>query len=407
MPVVEAELFECPLAPDAVLYAAPCRSQAGQRDLALSLPSRAGGDERIRIGLVHGSTFDIDGCQMNFPIVRDAAIQRGLDYLAIGDTHSFREVPPGARPPTVYPSAPEPTCFGETDAGYVAVVFVTRQRRAIIQREPVAQWVWEEVSCRSLAELRALRNGADRRRHVLRLAVDMCLPAAEYEEAEAILRELKGTDALRGRVGIMHVDRSRLVLDTRNIEDAFPDLPDVLRVAAECLKAMEKGEQAKVARQALMHHYRSVREASWHMRLIRITVDTFQCIEHPEVDLGPRLNVLYGPNDLGKSSLAAAIRTVLLLPHGSAAYEQLLSWHSASGGRGQRSRKRQVGWPRSHAAAHASFTASAGPEWTQRSTPPSTTVAPSGKLCPSATVMRSGPREDATAERHGRPSDKR
>jgi len=40
--------------------------------------------------------------------------------------------------------------------------------------------------------------------------------------------------------------------------------------------------------------------------------------------------VLYGPNDLGKSSLAAAIRNVLLLPHGSAAHDQLVSWHSGA-----------------------------------------------------------------------------
>src|SRR5262249_45941984 len=131
--VVDRDEFEHVLSPDAVLYSAPCRSQAGQKDLALSLPGRAAGDERIRIGLVHGSTFDIDGCQMNFPIARDAVLQRGFDYLAIGDTHNFREVPPGARAPTVYPGAPEPTTFAEVDAGYVAVVFVTRRRRAIVR----------------------------------------------------------------------------------------------------------------------------------------------------------------------------------------------------------------------------------------------------------------------------------
>ena len=64
------------------------------------------------------------------------------------------------------------------------------------------------------------------------------------------------------------------------------------------------------------------------MRLIRIVVDAFQCIRHAEVDLAPGLNVLYGPNDLGKSSLAAAIRNVLLLPHTSASAEELASWHS-------------------------------------------------------------------------------
>lgn len=259
--VVDGDPFEHQLTADAVLYAAPCRSQAGQRDLALSLPARSPGDERIRIGLVHGSTFDMEGCQTNFPIARDAAIQRGLDYLAIGDTHSFRHVPPGAKVPTVYPSAPEPTCFGEADAGYVAVVFVTRQRRAIVRQERVAHWTWEEVTCRSLADLRALRDGGDRRRHVLRLTLEMRLPAAEYEEADAILRELKGTDAVHGRVGILEVERGGLELDTRNIEEAFGTLPDALRVTVERLKAMESGPQAEVARQALMHLYRGVREA--------------------------------------------------------------------------------------------------------------------------------------------------
>jgi DNA repair exonuclease SbcCD nuclease subunit len=52
----------------------------------------------------------------------DTAQRRGLSYLAIGDTHAFRELPPKANP-TVYPGAPEATKFGEFDAGFVAVVF--------------------------------------------------------------------------------------------------------------------------------------------------------------------------------------------------------------------------------------------------------------------------------------------
>src|SRR2546422_7980762 len=64
------------------------------------------------------------------------------------------------------------------------------------------------------------------------------------------------------------------------------------------------------------------------MQLVKVTVSAFQCIEQADVDFGPGLNVLYGPNDLGKSSLASAIRAVLLLPHGSSAHEALVSWHS-------------------------------------------------------------------------------
>lgn len=126
----------------------------------------------------------------------------------------------------------------------------------------VAHWTWDEATCRSLADLRALRDGGDHSRHVLRLTIDMRVPAAEYEEAEAILRELKGTDALHGRVGVLQLDRSRLALDSAHIDDAFAELPDVLRAAAARLKALEHGDGAEIAQQALMHLYRSVRQAS-------------------------------------------------------------------------------------------------------------------------------------------------
>ena len=115
--VVDRDDFSFELTPDAILYASPCRSRAGEHDLAMALPAREAGDTRLRIGCVHGCTFDIAGYQTNFPICRDAGVQRGLDYLAIGDTHSFRDVTDGLPVPTVYPGAPEPTNFDEPGAG--------------------------------------------------------------------------------------------------------------------------------------------------------------------------------------------------------------------------------------------------------------------------------------------------
>ncbi len=63
------------------------------------------------------------------------------------------------------------------------------------------------------------------------------------------------------------------------------------------------------------------------MRLVKLSVQRFQCIESAELELGPHLNVLYGPNDLGKSSLAWAIRAVLLLQHGSSHAARFSSWY--------------------------------------------------------------------------------
>ena len=95
---------------------------------------------------VHGQTFDIEGHQTNFPIRRDAGVQRGLDYLAIGDTHSFRDVTGGLPVPTVYPGAPEATSFDEATAGNVALVALFRHgRRPRVDAEPVAFWRWRTL----------------------------------------------------------------------------------------------------------------------------------------------------------------------------------------------------------------------------------------------------------------------
>jgi DNA repair exonuclease SbcCD nuclease subunit len=101
----DQDLCTFELRSDVVLFAVPCRSKAGQKDPCQSIPVREENDRRVRIGLVHGSTFDWGkDWQVNFPIGRDSAVERGLDYLAIGDTHSFRYVPPDRlKPPPIYP----------------------------------------------------------------------------------------------------------------------------------------------------------------------------------------------------------------------------------------------------------------------------------------------------------------
>ena len=114
----------------------------------------------------------------------------------------------------------------------------------------------------SLAELRDLRS-EQLVRTVLRLTVEARLSANEMEEAEVILRELAGTGASCGRVGILQLDRSQLILDTRGIETQLPDLPAVLRATVTRLKQLEATEDpkaAEVAQAALYHLYRLVRQ---------------------------------------------------------------------------------------------------------------------------------------------------
>jgi hypothetical protein len=63
------------------------------------------------------------------------------------------------------------------------------------------------------------------------------------------------------------------------------------------------------------------------MRLLSLRVRSFGCVEEASLELGPGLNVLYGPNDLGKSTLAHAIRAALLLPSGHQKAQELRPWH--------------------------------------------------------------------------------
>jgi DNA repair exonuclease SbcCD nuclease subunit len=261
--VVDRDNFELDLKGIAVVYARPCRSSAGQEDPALALPARSTGDERIRIGLVHGSTFDVRQVQTYFPISREAAVQRGLDYLAVGDTHGYQIVDPSAKSPTVYPGAPEPTSFGEKDPGYVAVVFFNRRRMAQPTKERVAYWQWESVMVRSLEELRRLIE-RDLSRTVLRLSLDLELEAKLFDEAKSLLQTLCGTEALPPKAGVLMVDQSGLKLNTKGIEEYFYRLPEALQETARRLKEKqsEDEETADVAARALYHLYQLAKKVA-------------------------------------------------------------------------------------------------------------------------------------------------
>jgi DNA repair exonuclease SbcCD nuclease subunit len=259
--VVDSDHFTYEISPQAVLYARPCRSKAGENDLAMALPAREPGDERLRIGCVHGCTFDIAGYQTNFPIRRDAGVQRGLDYLAIGDAHSFRDVTENLAVPTVYPGTPEPTSFDEAGAGRVALVALFRRGlRPRVEAETVSFWRWLDVRCGDMSELRNLLTRPDLDRHVVRLHLDMTVSLSEESEVERILRDLRGTDATHGRVGVLLEDLEKLRLQVGS-GNAFPEnLPPVIKDTVARLNRLvadviDESEKSKAIR-ALAHLYK-------------------------------------------------------------------------------------------------------------------------------------------------------
>jgi len=65
------------------------------------------------------------------------------------------------------------------------------------------------------------------------------------------------------------------------------------------------------------------------VRLTKLSIDAFRVIKRADIDFGPGLNILYGPNDLGKSTIATAIRAALLIPPNSSDANTYSSWFTS------------------------------------------------------------------------------
>jgi hypothetical protein len=159
----------------------------------------------------------------------------------------------------VYPGAPEATTFGEEDTGFVAIVLFPRQGRApIIQKQLVARWLWREERCTSMEQLEALRH-QDLKNCVLRLTLNMEVAISERARVDDILLELKGNEAVCGKVGVLHVDSTGLQVNVRGTNDFDEALPEVLRSVVARLQEQAVGSEGAAARQALVLLHKTLR----------------------------------------------------------------------------------------------------------------------------------------------------
>jgi len=238
----------------AVLYAIPCRSQAGANDPTEQFASRAASDAHIRIGMAHGQTIDIKGYQMNFPIQPANARARGLDYLALGDTHAFRNYGDDDVP-VVYPGTPEQTRFGEQETGQAVLIYFRRAGgRPLVKRRPIGRWQWRDEDCTSLAQLDKLAHEVDPNT-VLRLKLKMSVTLAELDQVEKRLVELKGSPALVGKAGIVRIERGGLSRRPASASEFPADMPEVLKTT---LTSLVSHENQELAQRAIYHLYQVV-----------------------------------------------------------------------------------------------------------------------------------------------------
>ena len=196
-----------------VILPAPLRRRHEVGDTTAHITSDLGASEEkplFRVGLAHGSVASFGDAEQGESEATNyvdpgRAESAHLDYLALGDWHSKREVT--AR--TWYSGTPEPTGFAESDPGHALLVTLSEPgAEPGVEAVPVgtARWLEHEVELTGPDDVERLESwleGIDRPEEtLLRLALTGSLSLAErdhledmLESAEARLRYLERAGA--------------------------------------------------------------------------------------------------------------------------------------------------------------------------------------------------------------------
>lgn len=139
----------------ATLYPCPVKQKRSSIDPTIWIPKRGPDDNNIRIGIAHGS-LDILPDSVNFPISKSCAEEKGLDYLALGDWHSFFQ-----HNRALYPGSFEPTSYTESDSGNVLIVEISApEMPPKIEKIPCNTLNWAEfsVDIKDITDIEKLEN---------------------------------------------------------------------------------------------------------------------------------------------------------------------------------------------------------------------------------------------------------
>jgi DNA repair exonuclease SbcCD nuclease subunit len=169
------------------IYPSPLYQKQSAMDPTEWIPSRAPGDDHIRIGIAHGS-LDLLPERNNFPIASRRANEAGLDYLALGDWHGFLQ-----HGKAVYSGTMEQTNFSEKDPGNVAIVKIAHAGdEPVISKQRVGELVWSEHSptIHDVTDVEQLRI-AIRDTGALAIQLIRVAPDLEPDVSDGVVAELE------------------------------------------------------------------------------------------------------------------------------------------------------------------------------------------------------------------------
>ncbi len=192
------------------LYPCPLQRRHETDDPCAWLPGRES-DDGIRLAVAHGGIINFaDSADAETPNLIDAKaiIDKGFDYLALGDWHGLLNM--GSR--IWYSGAHEATRFKEKQPGYVLVVDIELAgEEPVVEPVAVAQTQWESIALSfsqdsQVGELRQqLEALPSLSRSLVQLDLDGVLSMAARDELDQVLDDYRQRLAyLRCRMADLH-----------------------------------------------------------------------------------------------------------------------------------------------------------------------------------------------------------
>jgi DNA repair exonuclease SbcCD nuclease subunit len=239
---------------DALFFPCPLLRRHETRDPTDWLPAREPGDRRVRVAVAHGGVLDF-GESTEAPNLIDATtvLERGYDYLALGDWHGLFRY--GDR--VWYPGTPEGTHWREKQPGHVLLVDIPAAGATpVVEPVPIgrSRWVRREVVFEhdeDVAQLASWLEGLEEKGWTLaQLALEGHLSLSARAELDDLL------DGYGGRLACLQVSRDQV--------RAAPTEEDLSRLSLEGFVGAALGalrEDASLeAQDALRLLYRLYRE---------------------------------------------------------------------------------------------------------------------------------------------------
>ncbi len=255
--------------PGGILYPCPVTEKHSGKDPTAWI--QATNTEKIQIGLAHGTVEGIHQEEPDYPIARDTATRRGLDYLALGHWHSVATYQaPDDSVRLAYSGTHETTKFGERDSGNVLIVEVSGPgAEPVVTPIRTGGLTWEviEQDLREPGDLPRVREQIESMSNPDSLLVDLRLTgllAAQDRDEIARIEEILASRFLFGRLDFSKV---RPAPDDENWVSELP--VGIIREAGTTLRNLTdpayvgerpEGASPEVAARALLELYSIVTE---------------------------------------------------------------------------------------------------------------------------------------------------